>query len=458
MPLELMPYQVEGSSIISTKSRFGLHDEMGLGKSSQVWRAVDLLIQNKIKARPRGIIVCPANLRENWINEHKKFSHYRLRVCKGEKLPDLHAWMRGVFDVLVISYERAAKWAPRIRQEGELIDFVAMDEAHYIKNKEAARTKSILGKESNGVGGLIEFAAHVWHVTGTPMANDPMDIYTFLKMCRAIDMNYNQFMREYFTSETRMFSVRTSPKEKRLGELRDLIASCSIRRTADSVKLDLPPLFATTYVVDGDTSAIKELFAAYPDMSEDITRALEEGGLSKIYSEHIASLRRLVGEAKAYPYAQILIDELKSGACDKKVVFGIHVKALEIIKQELEEAGIGCVLVNGTIRDPKVKQKAVDDFQSEPWCRVFLGNMISAGTGLTLTAANHLDLFEASWVPAENEQAMKRIHRISQTRNAFVRFIALANSVDVEVMESLAGKAKSIAKVNGHESDLSLFL
>ena len=139
-------------------------------------------------------------------------------------------------------------------------------------------------------------------------------------------------------------------------------------------------------------------------------------------------------------------------------MFGIHVRALEIVKQELEAAGIGCVLVNGTIRDPKVKQKAVDDFQSESWCRVFLGNMVSAGTGLTLTAANQLDLLEASWVPAENEQAMKRIHRISQTRNAFVRFISLANSVDVDVMESLAEKAKSIAKVNGHESDLSTFL
>lgn len=458
MPLELMPYQVEGASVIFRKGRFGLHDEMGLGKTPQVWRAVDLLVQNHVFSRPRGIIICPANLRENWINEHKKFSHYRLKVCRGEKLPDLHAWMRGIFDVLVISYERASKWANRIRQEGELIDFIAMDEAHYIKNREAARTKAILGKDSDGVGGLIEFASRVWHVTGTPMANDPMDIYTFLKMCKAIRCTYNQFMRDYFVSETRMFSVKTAPRKDRLDELKALIASCSIRRTCESVKLDLPPLFATTYVVDGDTSEIRDLLAKYPELSEDIIAALDEGGLSHLYSEHIASLRRLVGEAKAYPYAQILIDEIKSGLCEKKVVFGIHVRALEIVKQELEAAGIGCVLVNGQIRDPKVKQKAVDDFQSESWCRVFLGNMTSAGTGLTLTAAHQLDLLEASWTPADNAQAMKRVHRISQTKKVHIRFISLANSIDVDVMESLSGKVRAIALVEGHESELSQFL
>lgn len=442
MTLPLLPYQEEGAQWIARKDRHGLHDEMGVGKTATAWRALDIL------GAERGIIVCPAHLRQNWISEYSKFIPTPRRLCKGEDIHDLYAWLRGRFHFLVTSYELATKWSAKIRAQGEMLDVVIFDEGHYLKNGDALRSRVLLGPQWDGHNSLIEFAQHSWDLTGTRMPNDPVDIYTFLRFCQAMELSKEAFTKRYFHKITTRFGSRQVPRDEMIPELQALIGNNMIRRTKASIGLQLPPIFLTTTFVDGDTQEIVNMLKAYPGLEHAIIQAVEMGGLSFLDAQHIATLRRLVGEAKAVPYGWTLLEELNSGATDKRVVFGHHVSALTTLRDFLWKNNIKAVLVNGDTRE-RERVEAVRMFQEDEACQVFIGNIRAAGTGLTLTAACEIDMLESDWSPAGNAQAIMRVHRIGQTRNVQARFITLARSIDEVVTRVVAQKTASIASIEG---------
>lgn len=442
MTLPFFQYQDEGGTVLASKERFGLHDEMGVGKTATLWNAVD-----KIGAT-RGIVVAPAMLRENEIGEYRKFISTPRKLCKGQNIHDFTAWKKGRFDILVTSYELATKWAPEIWKMGEMLDFVAFDEAHYMKNSETQRTRALLGPDSDGVNSLVSWAQHVWHITGTPMANDPKDIYTFLKLMDAMQLSEAQFVKRYFHKIMTRFGARQEPKPEMISELQQLIANNSIRRTKKSIGMQLPPIFLTTTLVDGDTSIVGDMLKAYPGIERAILAAVDQGGLSFLDAQHIMTLRRLIGEAKAVPYGYMLLEELRSGATDKRVVYGIHKDALISLRDFLWAHGVKAVLVNGDTRE-KDRIEAVRAFQNDADCTVFIGNIKAAGVGLTLTAACEIDMLESDWSPAGNAQAIMRIHRIGQLRNVRARFITLAKSLDEVVNRIVAQKTAAIASIEG---------
>lgn len=447
----LFQYQDDGAYLISQKERYGLHDEMGVGKTATVWRAAEY-----VNAR-RGVIVCPAFLRENWIGEYRKFCNYPWRVCKLMNVHDYVAWHRGRFDILVMSYEAAVKHAKQIREENGILDFVAFDEGHYLKNSITKRTRSLLGDNYDGMNGLFELALHTWHITGTPMANDPLDVFTFLKMCRAIgNMTEHAFTNAFFQKIRTMYGSRQICKPEMISTLQELIRNNSIRRTKTEVGIHLPPIFTTSALVDGDTEQVAAQIRAHPGLERAITNALDMGGLSFLDAQHVATLRRLIGEAKCIPYGYMLEEEIKSGS-DKRVVFGIHVDALVRLRDFLIARGIKTSLVNGLTSDREANA-AVERFQNSD-DMVFIGNMRKAGTGITLTASCEVDLFESDWAPATNAQAIMRIHRIGQERQVRARFITLARSFDEVVNRIVAAKTAAIAQVEGfamHAAPLDL--
>lgn len=441
MTLPLFPYQEEGARILASRERFGLHDEMGVGKTATAWRAIDIL------GAKRGIVICPAHLRENWIGEARKFSTSQFRITRGKNIHDFYAWLRGRFNVLVTSYEQATKWANQIFESGEFIDFVVLDEAHYLKSHTTNRTRAILGPEFDGSFGLLAWADHIYHLTGTPMANDPQDIFTFLSLCKAIPgLSHKTFTKMYFYSRMGTYGMRYEARPEKVAELKTLIVNNSIRRTKRDVGLQLPPIFLTTTLVDGNTEDVRKLLKEHPGLEKAILKAIEDGGLTFIDAQHIMTLRRLVGEGKAVPYAHMLADEIYSGA-GKRVVFGIHRDALTTIHHQMGKFGIKSVLINGETPDSMV-MPLMREFQ-EGDAHVFIGNLKKAGTGLTLTAACDVDIFESAWSPADNAQALMRVHRIGQVNRVQGRFITLAKSIDEVVNKIVARKTAAIAQIEG---------
>lgn len=442
MPLPLFPYQEEGAHALASRSRYGLHDEMGIGKTAQLIRAINLV------GGGRGVVIGPASLRENFIGEYRKFGQYPLRLCKGNNIHDYVAWQRGRFDTLVTSYEQATKWWPRFKEHGEFLDFIAIDEAHYLKNVTVARTIAIMGKEASMTDCWSEWCEHGWHSTGTPIPNDPADVYTFLRFCGVMPLNYGSFIRRYFFVTPRAFGSRQTVKPEMVGELQALIENNRIRRTKKSIGLQLPPIFLTTFLVDGDASEINRMLREYPGLENAILMALEQGGLSFLDAQHVGTLRRLIGEAKAVPYAHLLLEELQFMPDAKRVVFGVHVNALNYVKEFMNANGVKTVGIQGSTSE-KDRIEAVRAFQNDPDCRVFVGNIRAAGVGLTLTAASDLDMLESDWTPAGNAQAIMRVHRIGQQHNVRARFITLAQSFDETVNDVVAGKTAAIAEIEG---------
>jgi SWI/SNF-related matrix-associated actin-dependent regulator 1 of chromatin subfamily A len=436
------PFQVTGGHYLAARGRVGLHDEMGLGKSRQL-----VMAANEINAK-RGIVIGPAKLRRNWHKEFRKWSNVQYKITEGRTIHDFLAWERGRFHILLTSYEQATKWAQSIYNTGEFIDFVGFDEGHYLKNGEANRTKAILGPTYDGTGGLINWAEHVWHLSGTPMANDPIDIYTFLRMAGATTLPIGKFVKKYFYSNPSAYGSRQTSRPEAETELKALIDAFRIRRTLPEVGIQLPPLMLDMLEVDGDTRYIVDLLKEYPGLDVAIVRAVREGGLSFLDAQHVMTLRRLLAEAKAPAYAHILYEELKINGYQKRIVMGFHVAALEFIYKFLSARNIPAVLVNGTISDAQA-QARIDMFQDDPNCIVFLGNFTSAGIGTTLHASSWTDMLESWWGPEKNAQAIKRMHRIGQTQPCRARFIALANTFDIAVNQLVADKVEAIAPFDG---------
>lgn len=427
---------------MARRARCGLLDVPGLGKTAETIRAIDL------RRLTRGVVICPAHLRENWRAEFQKFSHFDRRIVKGQNLHDFVAWSRGVFDVLVVSYELATKWAPHFHELGEPLDFVVMDEAHYLANLGTQRTIAILGPGADGIGGIVQWAVQSWWLTGTLMTNDPANCYSFLRFTDAICMSYNAFVTHFFFTRNSIWGQRNRPKPERLSELQRLITNNSIRRTFNDVGIELPPCFLTTTLVDGDTEHIRLLLSSHPGLDAAIIRAVDDGGLSFLDSQHVATLRRLIAEAKAIPYAEMLIDEIQSDPTRKVVVMGISRNALHSVQVALARQKIWAVLVQGGVSDG-ARQTAISSFQSNDECRVFIANIKAGGTGLTLTAAAHVDILESDWTPAGNHQAICRIHRLGQIRVQHARFITLARSFDEVVQKIVVEKTRAIAMVEG---------
>ncbi len=433
-----LEYQIVGSKFLASKKRSACHDEMGLGKTLQAIGAMDLTQSRK------AMIVCPAVVILHWIREIRRFSIYDRKISAGRKIHDLKAWKIGRFDVLVTSYELATRWQPGLYEEFVPFDMLILDEAHYLKSRESARTKALLGDKDKNIKGMVELAHRTIQLTGTPVPNDPADIYTFLRFVKAMPLTELQFRKRYFNGAKTSYSNRHTVKEDKVQELNALISNNSIRRTKDQVGIHLPDIFLTETVLDGDTSAVLELLRDHPGLEEATQYAIELGGLSFLDTQHIGTLRRLIGEAKAVPYSRLLKDEVLSGVADKRVVFGLHRQALADIQEYLLEHNIFAVKVTGDVTTSR-RQQAIDSFQNDPECKVLLGNIRAAGTGITLTASCEVDMLESDWTPAGNVQAIMRVHRIGQTRKVRARFITLADSIDEYVNKVVRDKTHAIS-------------
>lgn len=442
MPLELFPYQEEGANWLSPRARAGLFDEMGIGKSAQAIRACDNLHAFRI------VVVCPAMLRENWRNEFNKFARLPRRICKGVTKHDYAAWAKNSFDVLITGYEMIVRWKEWFDREGQMIDVLIVDESHYVKTPGTQRTKALLGPHLDGIKGIASKAAHTYMLTGTPMANDPSDIFPHLKLCGIWRDTESAFLARYFYKREGTYGNRYTPRSDMIPELQQMIASCTLRRTKKDVGLQIPPIFMTSMFVDGNSKELADLLAEHVNAESIVMHAAENGGLGQLTDiiEWVSTLRRLLGSAKAVPYSVALLEELKVYG-GKRVVFGIHTEALNYVHAMCAHGDVQSVLVTGRTPE-KDRVAAVEAFMSDERCQVFIGNSRAAGTGLTLTSSFEVDIMESAWDPATNAQAIMRVHRIGQTQNVRARFITLANTFDVKVNEIVARKTADIAMID----------
>jgi len=387
------------------------------------------------------LVICPASVVENW---RREIAAYRT----GD-------WLAGVFsyDASVEKYRGAI-----LRDE---YDAVVIDEAHYLKEIEAKRTRAIYGFnkefELSDAHSIVRRGQQTWLLTGTPMPNYAYELYPHLKALHPSvlrsdltgwEYTYHQFVDRYCrkTFTGRGWEVTGSQRE---AELHAKLDGFMLRRRKADVLPQLPPLRFSELWMDGRLDGIDGEEAALVRATLD-SEGVE--GLKRLAANgSVSTLRRLTGMAKAEPAAAWVGDWLDSTPADRKIVVFAHHKI--VIDTLYDRLHTRAVRVDGSMKQGE-RQRSVDRLQKDPLVRVFIGQLTAAGTGITLTAASDLLFVESSFVPAEMQQAAMRIHRIGQAEPCLVRFAMIAGSIDEVVQRAIMRKIQSITRiVDGAEHD-----
>ena len=456
MEFELFPYQVEGAKWLATMGQALLADSMGLGKSGQAVTASDIVQAQSI------LVVCPAAVRINWGREFDRFSdHQRPQsiVLSGKDKP-IHPGVTVVSYDLLAGDEKMRKWC-----RDQAWDVLIIDEAHYLKERTAKRTKALYGHA--GKPGIAASAKRVWRLSGTPAPNYADELWTHLKSAGIYKRSYWDFLYEFCAGYQDNFGGYKITGHKNVPQLKALLAQFMLRRKKDDVMKQLPPITFSHVTVErseveldpyfyenwrpiGVTAFLKDLETKDKALKIAL-KASESGGT---YSDRVklleglapttATLRRYIGLAKLPAIMDVLERELTDDPTLKLVLFAVHAQVIEGARVKLAKFK-PVTLYGGTPTDKR--QRNIDKFQNDPKCRVFVGQVIAAGTGITLTAAHNVVFLESDWVPANNAQAAMRCHRIGQTKPVRVRFFSCDGSVDEDVNKVLLHKTRELAKI-----------
>ncbi len=446
MSADLYPFQAEGVEFLADRDVALLADEMGLGKTPQA------IVAARRAGAKKVLVVCPAILRPQWKREIDKFSSNDFGLTlvvtsrKDANKADLE-----FADWVVISYDLTT--SPMVHDAlcDAGFDLLICDEAHFLKNRKAQRTKAVLGltghRTKTSLAGQI---GKVWFLTGTPAPNDILDMFPYFKAAGLYDKSYSAFENEFTDG------YRVGPgddyvvtRQKNLPTIHKMTKALMLRRLKAEVFRDIPPLTINNLSIEAKETPIAgpSVLRRLPEIDRELTEKFEEmrqkGTLAKPDTA-MSSLRREVGMLKVLSVCQLIDNELSSGP-GKIVVFGIHTVVLKYIRAYLAKYRAK-MLYGGT---PTIRrQQVVDAFQTMPSCRVLVCQMAVASTGLNLTAADSVWIAEPSWVPADNAQAIARCHRIGQERPVAARFISLSGTIDERVNDVLVRKTRMIGEIH----------
>lgn len=459
-PLETpFPYQVVGSDWLALQPQALLADEMGLGKSAQVVRACDIVGAKNI------LILCPASVRVNWEREFERFSPMdrpsTVVFTGADKIPST--------GVVICSYDLAVTHAHEFK--AKQWDVLVLDEAHYLKERSAKRTKAIYGRGSN-FPGIAKFAKHVWRLTGTPAPNDASELWTHLKSAGLTTDPYWDFTFRYCAGFDSSYGYKITG-HKNTEELKTLLAKFMLRRTKEQVMSELPPINYQHVTVERSKVDIEidffeqirmagseaKFFETLKVQDQTLRQALDaisaghterpaesRLGILESMAPALTTLRRYIGMAKLPAIMEILKAELDADPKLKLVLFAVHQSVIDGARKALSKYG-AVTLYGGT--PPAKRQANIDKFMNHPKCRVFIGNIQAAGVGIDglQKASSELCFLEQDWTPSNNAQAAMRVHRIGQSKSVRVRIFNLHKSVDEQVQVTLARKARELAKV-----------
>jgi len=402
----LRGYQAFGAKFALVQERVILGDEMGLGKTMQSLAAMCHLAA---KGATHFLVVCPASVVVNWTREverHTLLEAHRVHG-PGEKREAAQLEWADRGGVAVTTFE-ALRAMPE--DLDVLVAMMVVDEAHYVKNPTALRTKSV-----------SEWAARsrrVLFLTGTPMQNRVGEFRVLVGHLRP-DVAENLDIADGPLDGTRF---------------REAVAPVYLRRNQEDVLSELPPRLETQewVALEGPTlRAYRKAVLAGNFMA--MRRAAFDPGTVK-GSPKLRRLVEIVGEA--------------ADGGRKVVVFSYFRDVLEAVTQVLSSGrdGTSGVPVVGALTgdvSPADRQAMVDAFTTATGPAVLVCQIQAGGVGLNIQAASVVIIAEPQLTPSIEEQAIARAHRMGQVRRVDVHRLLCEDSIDQRVLELLADKREA---------------
>lgn len=437
-------HQEDGIEFLLKNKKCILADDMGLGKTYQsIVSAIECGAQ-------RVLIICPASLKINWMREVQNFCE-DVSIIKGKHW-DPNRFTIINYDILknFHTIEERGKKYEEWELRREIVEFnpdlIILDEAHFIKNH-----KSIRGKIIKDISKKYK-PERVWLLTGTPIANRPMDYYNLLSIidCPVAD-NWVHFARTYcegvrFKKGGRYIWVTKGASN--LEELNQKTKRTILRRKKDEV-LDLPDkLITPVYLGLENVDGYKNVWEEY------LSQRKADGKKGNPARDLVEStLLRTFIAMETVPYTIEKTEEAIE--LDKKTI--IFCNFNDEMDAFVRYFGEKAVCIRGGMSE-KQKQHAVDRFQEDDSCKVFIGQIKAAGVGLTLTAAEIVIMNSLDWVPGNHEQAEDRAYRIGQNKTVNIYYMLIDETIDTLVWDILNEKKKIIGTIMGEDDIISEFI
>ena len=467
----LYPHQIEGVAFLLGRRRAILADDMGLGKTRQA------IISLRYTA-PDGpyLVVCPASVKRNWAREIA-IAAPDTTTHIIERGSDGHAdrtWAIVNYDILSKHIDALARrpWAGLV-----------FDEAHYLKNHRSIRSRlarQLAAQTAEETQGAHDRAtgetqakhrgthdratgetqgkhrerqatrgsAHgpaVYLLTGTPLTNRPRDLFVLLQLVQhPLGRSFLSFAKRYCAAERNDYGWQTRGASN-LEELTVQLHGVMLRRSKDQV-LALPPKLRTWLPVEvpkgtgvRDMRRVIELLVGAREVAPGST--IDDRRLRGRLLHAVTLARQTLAAAKVDSTIDFVTGAVEQG--EKVIVFSCFEDAMQKLAQHFSDSAV--VLTGKT---PAAQRQAlVDRFQQDESVRVFLGNIIAAGTGINLTAATQVVFNDLDWVPANHWQAEDRAYRIGQTRTVNVTYMVAAGTIDDFVQGVLEKKAALVSAV-----------
>ncbi len=448
----LRPYQADGVAWALFLRRWGfggvLADDMGLGKTLQ---ALTILSTERPKGSGPSLVICPKTLISTWVAEAKRFApNLKVLAIEGtqkERATALTVIARRhqstrqshVPDLLITSYSLFQRDV-KLYREIDLY-YAILDEAQYVKN----------AKTTTAVAVKTLKAQHRLALTGTPLENGVHELWSLFDfLMPGLLLDHREF-REEFERPIREFNDNEA-----LARLKRRVQPFLLRRTKETVAPELPPRIEQNDWCEMTPTQVSLYADVLASTRRDVFDAVEKKGFNRSRIEILAALTKLrqvcdhpvlvdkkIGRSEELSgkmaYALELVREAVDGG-HKILLFSQFTSMLDILREGLDKMKIGHVTIEGKTRD---RAAAVQQFREDKNTPVFLLSLRAAGTGLTLTEADTVVMYDPWWNPMVERQAMDRAHRIGQTKCVNVHKLVTKGTVEEKVL-ALQEKKKAV--------------
>ena len=423
-PLE---HQKEAIQKLVENKKFILADDMGLGKTTST------IIAALEAGSKKVLIICPATLKINWKREIENYSDKPVYIAEGKNFSTDADFVIINYDIIKNFHDTKKKGESQILDAN--FDLVVVDEAHYIKNATAQRTKLI--------NDLVKKVDRLWLLTGTPMTSRPIDYFNLLSLIESpVAKNWMAYAIRYCqgyqfnVGGRKIWNVMGASN---LEELRDRTTGLTLRRLKENV-LDLPDKIITPVYLRLKSKMYEEIMGEYYDWYD---KNPEESKSLTVQFTKLTKIRQVIADEKIAQTIELAENIVEQG---KKVI--IFCNFTNSLNKICEHFGKTAVKLDGSMSKPE-RQHSVDGFQENDKIKVFVGNIKAAGVGLTLTAGEAVIMNDLSFLPSDHAQAEDRAYRYGQKNNVLVYYPIFENTIEGIIYDILNNKKQVIATVMG---------
>ncbi|MCA0385312.1 MAG: DEAD/DEAH box helicase [Firmicutes bacterium] len=403
----LRKYQDFGTKYILCQKYVLLGDEMGLGKTVQ---SIAAMADLNAKGKSNFLVICPNSVLINWMHEIKLHSNFQYYKIHGSNRNHEFTKWKKQGGIAVSTYDTIGKLDLPIDFK---IDMLIVDEAHFIKNPEAQRTKNLIQ--------IANQADYKLFMTGTPIENKVNEMYFLIK-------TLNPFLADKI-KDFKSQSNSTLFKEK--------IAPIYLRRIREDVLTELPSL-----------EEIEEWCTFNDKEKRSYIEALETKNFMKVrqLSWHVNDIEH---SNKAKRLVEICQDAYENNR--KVIVFSFFLDVIDKVSRLVENRCVG--VITGSISSQE-RQNRIDSFTAASHGAVLVCQITAGGIGLNIQAASVVIFCEPQLKPSIENQAISRAYRMGQTQKVIVHRLLMESSIDERIMDILGAK-QLIFNNYAHESAIA---